>query len=150
MPGRVEADPHIVLRLVAGERRALRDRVRDACLQVVHPDLQVHHHLLVTRSGGPGRPGIALLSLEIQRVTGPWRPQDYPARFLQAGRPAQEPTVEVRERVGVRRVNVRPGEGQPWHGTGLPAPAGDGQDRFVPAYKGPERLIIILVGSSVS
>jgi hypothetical protein len=35
MPGRVEADPHILLRLVAGERRAVGDRVREACLQVV-------------------------------------------------------------------------------------------------------------------
>src|SRR5690348_14352513 len=32
-------------------------------------DLQVHHHLLVPR---PGRPGIAVGGLEVQRGTGTW------------------------------------------------------------------------------
>lgn len=35
MSGRVEADPHLVLRLERGECRALRDRVGDARLEII-------------------------------------------------------------------------------------------------------------------
>ena len=41
MPRGIEADPHVLLRLEGGQRRALRDRVRDARLEVVDADLQV-------------------------------------------------------------------------------------------------------------
>jgi hypothetical protein len=111
MPGRVEADPYIVLGLELGERRALGDRVADARRQVVDLDLQVHHHLLVVRAGGPDGPDVPRFGLEVQALPAARRPQYHPAGFFGAGRPAEEPTVEVGERVGVGRVDVDPGHG---------------------------------------
>jgi hypothetical protein len=92
----VEADPHIILGLEVRERPARLDRVRDARLEVVHLDLQVHHHLLVARTGRPDRAHVPLLGLEVQRVTAARRLEDDPAGFVRAGRPAEEPAVEVR------------------------------------------------------
>src|SRR5271166_3462444 len=115
MPRRVDADPHVVLRLEVRERRARLDRVRDALLDVVDLDLQVHHHLLVARAGRPDGAHVPLLGLEVQRVTAARRLEDDPAGSFRASRPAEQSAVEVRERVGVGRVDVGPGHGQPWH-----------------------------------
>ena len=51
--GRIEAHPHVRLRLEVGHPRAARHRVRHGRVQVVDPDLEVHLHLLVARSGRP-------------------------------------------------------------------------------------------------
>ena len=50
MPGRVEADAHVVLGLELGERRALGDGVDDARLQIVDLDLQC---IIICWSPGP-------------------------------------------------------------------------------------------------
>ena len=103
----IEADPHVLLWLESGQRRALRYRVRDARLEVVDLDLQVHHHLLVTGSGWPDGTDKTRLGLEAQRpatclVTGARLDHD-PAGLFRACRPAEQAPVEIRERVGVRR-----------------------------------------------
>src|SRR6201982_2011883 len=95
----IKADPHVLLRLESGQRRTLRYRVRDARLEVVDLDLQVHHHLLVA---GAGRADVTWLGLEAQRpasclVTGARLNHD-PARFFRARRPAEQAPVEIRER----------------------------------------------------
>ena len=92
------------------------DRMRDARLEVVDLDLQVHHHLLVARACLPHRARVALLGLEVQALAAVRRPQDHPAGFFRAGRPAKEAAVEVREHVGVGRVDGGPGHGQPGNG----------------------------------
>src|SRR6185369_5224389 len=70
---------------------------------------------------------VTRLGLEVQRpatclVTGARLDHD-PARLFRARRPAEQAPVEIRERVGVRRVDIGPGHGQPGHGTGLPRSA---------------------------
>src|SRR5689334_1938954 len=115
----IEADPHVLLRLESGQRRALRYRVRDARLEVVDLGLQVHPRLLVSWSGPPDGTDVSRLGVEAQRpatrlVTGAWLDHD-PARLFRARRPAEQAPVEIRERVGVRRVDIGPGHGQLRH-----------------------------------
>jgi hypothetical protein len=125
MPGWVQADPDVVLRLVLWERRAHGDRMRDPGHQVVDPDLQVHHHLLVTRPGRPDGADVTRLGLEVKAGPAARRPEYHPAGFLRNRDPAEESAVEVRERVSIRPVDVRTGKRQPWwsHGSGVPPPA---------------------------
>ena len=52
MTGRIEAHPHVRLRLEIGHPRAARNGVRHGRVQVVDPDLQVHLHLLVDSKHG--------------------------------------------------------------------------------------------------
>jgi hypothetical protein len=115
--GRIQADPHVVLGLEVRQGSALGQRVRDPGLQVIDLDLQVHHHLLLSRAGRPDRADVARFGLEVQSVAAAGRAEDHPAGFLGSRRPAQQPAIEVRERVRVGRVDVGPGERQRrlWH-----------------------------------
>ncbi len=61
MAGRVEVDPDVVLRLVVGERRAGRDRVRVGHLQILDLNVQARHHLLIPRTSRPHRAHILAL-----------------------------------------------------------------------------------------
>ncbi|MDT4909568.1 MAG: hypothetical protein QOI69_2809 [Pseudonocardiales bacterium] len=64
MPGRIEADADVVLWLVVGNGGTGRGGERGGALEIVHPDLEMHHHLLVVRLGGPHRTGVVRLGLE--------------------------------------------------------------------------------------
>jgi 6-phosphogluconate dehydrogenase (decarboxylating) len=122
MPGRIEADSHVVLGLELRERGALGDRVRRGLFQVIDLDLQVHHHLLVAGRGRPDRGRVLGFGLEVQRQAAAGRPEDHPVGLLDSRGPAEQPPVEVRERVGVGGVDVDAGDRQAWlwHVTDLP------------------------------
>src|SRR6478736_5438683 len=55
MAGRVEQHPHVVLRLVPRHLGAEVDRVGDGGAEVVHLEVEVHHHLLGAVGGRPDR-----------------------------------------------------------------------------------------------
>lgn len=64
VPGRVEVDPHVLLRLELGQHSPRRDGVRTTDLEIVHLDVQVHHHLLIAGTSRPDRPDLRFLGLE--------------------------------------------------------------------------------------
>ena len=66
MPCRIQVDPHIILRLEVRQHGARRDRLLPGFLKIVDLDIQVHHHLLVLRVGGPRRPDVVILKLETE------------------------------------------------------------------------------------
>jgi hypothetical protein len=57
MPGRVDHDPDVVLRLEGGQRRACGEGPADCLIQVTDGDVQVLGCVLSAISGGPGGPG---------------------------------------------------------------------------------------------
>jgi hypothetical protein len=60
----IEQHPDVVLRLEAGHRGAELDRVGHGRGQVVHRDIEVHHHLLASRFRWPGRRHVVRGGLE--------------------------------------------------------------------------------------
>src|SRR6266567_3342314 len=104
MPGRVEVDPDVLLRLEVREGRAGRERVLAGCGEIIDPDVEVHHHLLVARPGWPGRPDVGVFGLERQARAAVRRPECHPAILIRPGWPAEEPAVETGEFAGVWRV----------------------------------------------
>ena len=64
MPDRVEVHPHVVLRLQRREYRPAGRGVSACFVEVVDVDVEVHLHLLVTRSGEPGRWHVVALFLQ--------------------------------------------------------------------------------------
>ena len=69
MASRVEADPNVVLGLKLGEGRTTVNRDGHRLIKVVHPNLQMHHHVLITRPSRPSRPDEIHFPLEGQPYT---------------------------------------------------------------------------------
>src|SRR5215469_10891979 len=67
MPGRVEQDPDVVLRLIVGECGALLERPGDALVQVGDRDVEMPGDVLLTGHARPDRPGVLSLVFEVQR-----------------------------------------------------------------------------------
>jgi hypothetical protein len=63
MAGGIEVDPDVLLGLEVGQDRPGGDGVGSGGLQVVDLDVQVQLHLLITRPGRPGGPGVGRLEL---------------------------------------------------------------------------------------
>src|SRR4051794_1885348 len=55
VPGRIEQDAHVGLWLAVRDRGAHGDGVLDGLVQVVHLDVEVHHHLLLALGRRPHR-----------------------------------------------------------------------------------------------
>ena len=55
MPGWVEQDSHVVLRLEVGDPRAKGDRIGDSNVQILYVEVKVHHRPLFTTLWGPHR-----------------------------------------------------------------------------------------------
>ena len=66
MPGRVEVDLDVILRLVVGQHRSGRHCMRTGGAEVGHGDVEVHRHLLVARPGRPDRAHVLRLGLKRQ------------------------------------------------------------------------------------
>src|SRR5436190_7508582 len=113
MAGRVEAHPHVFLRLVLGERRTAVERVPDRLIEVVAADVEVHHHLLVSRTGRPRRPSVVVLGLAGDPDLPAGRPQQHPVLLLGDDRPLEQPRVEARQLTRIGSAEVDGGEGEP-------------------------------------
>lgn len=90
MPGRIKKDPDVLLRLEGRQRRAASGRVRTVSLKVVNHDVQVHHHLLVARTGRPHRRDMVGLQLEGQASAATRIGQRHPVRLIGPHRPAEQ------------------------------------------------------------
>jgi hypothetical protein len=116
MASRVDHDPYVRLRLVVGHTRTSFDRPRDGCVEVVRSEVDVQHHLLLTRPWRP-RGGLIFgrtLNLDLEPVR---RLQQRPA----AGRaldnwPSEEALVERREVESVfASARIENGPSQSYH-----------------------------------
>src|SRR6266498_820214 len=123
--GRVEHDPHALLRLLFGQRGARLLRPRHGGVEVVDRDVEVSHDLLLTRDAGPGRADIVRFDLEVQRrqTAVVRRPALRPVA-LGLARPTKQRPVEARQLTRVRRTERHRGNSQlrPLHGSPLPLP----------------------------
>ena len=70
MAGRVEQDPHVILRLELGQRRPQRHRVLGGSLEVGDLEVEVQLHLRIAGTARPDGPDVVLLGLESPRLTG--------------------------------------------------------------------------------
>jgi aryl-alcohol dehydrogenase-like predicted oxidoreductase len=106
----IQADPDAVLRLELRDRRPGLDGVRHRGVEVVHPDVQVRHHLLRTVGRRPG--GAHVVRRLLERQPGPdLRTQHHPGRPVLHDGPPQERAVEGREGAGIRGLEHGGGEG---------------------------------------
>src|SRR4029077_15429352 len=61
MPGGIEHHPNTLPRLMVRDGLAPFERPGDSVVEIVDGDVEVHHHLLPTISGWPGRGYVVLL-----------------------------------------------------------------------------------------
>ena len=66
MPSGIEADPHGGLRLILGQDSTLSYGMGYGGIKVIYADVQVQHHLLMSRTGWPYRSDVVRLRLEGQ------------------------------------------------------------------------------------
>jgi hypothetical protein len=136
MPGRIEEDPDVFLRLMFRQLRTEAQRVSYGLTEVGDLKVEVDHHLLTSRDARPRRANVVGIVLntevrnafaEIQRSAG---------SVLLPDRPAPQSGVEARQYVNIRRVEhdtppVRPGRAvfavaASLHRISLPAPSRPG------------------------
>ena len=99
---RVEMDPDVVLGLVIGEARAAIPGMRAAGFEVVYPNLEMHHHLLLARFSGPDGRNVYVFYVERQSNSSLWIWQLYPVSLVDGDGPSQQSFVEAGECGGIR------------------------------------------------
>src|ERR1039457_6034663 len=107
----IEEHAYVLLRLMLRHRRAQSDRVGDGGGQVIHRNVEVHHHLLVAVGGRPDRGHIVRRELERQVGRVAWYGYGRLAGLQLRYRPAKQANIEVgkRPRVGGLEHDAPPG-----------------------------------------
>jgi len=118
MAGRIEKDADVVLWLILGHGGAEFHRVGHGSRQIVHSDVDVHHHLLALIRRWPDWRHIVSRGLESQVGRGSRDGDGRPIVLLLGDRPPEQTGVEVGQGNSIGRLeNYTPpiGPGSPAH-----------------------------------
>ena len=111
---RILHNPYVFLWLELGKRGAEGDRPLDARRQVVHGNVEVHHHLLCASLGRPDGRDVVWLRLERQAGSSTRRLHLRPVRLIRDQVPSEELRVEARKRLRILRPQYRGGDSHRW------------------------------------
>jgi len=106
MPGGVEHHAHAFLRLVFGDARAARDRMRDCRMEIVDLDIEVDHLVLRIGALGPRRCSVSRIGLERQTRATFGIAHQHEVRFGDRHVPTEQRPVEVGHRMRISAVDT--------------------------------------------